>query len=79
MSYRYQLGRTHFLNSLKLNRLVVAKERRREVLGFGDQQMQTDIHRMDEQVLLYSTGNYIQYPVINFTYIHIYIYVYMYV
>ena len=27
--------------------------------------MQTIIYRMGKQVLLYSTGNYIQYPMIN--------------
>ena len=33
---------------------------------FGDQQMQTIIYRMDKnKVLLYSTGNSIQQPVIN--------------
>ena len=38
----------------------------RDGLGVWDQQMQTGIYRMDkQQVLLYSTGNYIQYPVIN--------------
>ena len=51
------------------NRLVVAKaegEWGRDRLGVWDQQMQTIIYRMDKQkVLLYSTGNYIQYPVIN--------------
>ena len=47
--------------------------------------MQTTIYRMDkQQVLLYSTGNYIQYPVINhngkeyekeYIYTHTHIYV----
>ena len=53
------------------------------VLGFGDQQMQTDIYRMDgQQDLLYSTGNYIQYPVINHhgkEYEKEYIYTYIYI
>ena len=49
--------------------------------------MQTIIYRMDlkNKVLLYSTGNYIQYPVINHNgkeyekeCIHIYINTYMY-
>ena len=51
------------------NGLVVAK---REVgrggfgLGVWDKQMQTITYRMNEQQgLLFSTGNYIQYPVIN--------------
>ena len=35
-------------------------------LGVWDQQMQTGIYRMDNnKVLLYSTGNHIQHPVIN--------------
>ena len=47
--------------------------------------MQTIIYRMNKQVLLYSTGNYIQHPVINNNgkeyekecvfYIYIYIYI----
>ena len=38
----------------------------RDGQGVWDQQMQTIIYRMDkQQVLLYSTGDYIQYPVIN--------------
>ena len=40
----------------------------RDRLGVWDQQMQTIIYRTDKQqgpILLYSTGNYIQYPVIN--------------
>ena len=38
----------------------------RDGLGVGDQQMQTRTYRMDKQQdLVYSTGNYIQYPVIN--------------
>ena len=51
--------------------------------------MQTIIYRMDKQhVLLYSTGKYIQYPVINhngieykkeYIYIYIYIHTYIYV
>ena len=37
-------------------------------VGVWDQQMQTSINRMDNnKVLLYSTGNYSQYPVINHT------------
>ena len=37
-----------------------------EGLGVWDEQMQIIIYRMDtNKVLLYSTGNYIQYPVIN--------------
>ena len=42
------------------NRLVVAK---RDELGVC--QMQTIRYRMDKQGVQYSTGNYIQYPVIN--------------
>ena len=40
----------------------------REGLGVADQQMQTIIYifiAINNKVLLYSTGNYIQYPVIN--------------
>ena len=43
----------------------------RDGVGVWDQQMQAIIYRMDKQewinnkVLLYSTGNYIQHPVIN--------------
>ena len=47
--------------------------------------MQTIIYRMNKQVLLYSTGNYIQHPVINNNgkeyekecVFYIYIYIYM--
>ena len=47
--------------------------------------MHTIICRMDkQQVLLYSTGNYIQYPVINHNgkeyekeYIYMYVYIYV--
>ena len=46
------------------NRLVVAKGKG-EGLGVWDQQMQTIIGWINNKVLLYSTGNYIQYPVIN--------------
>ena len=39
---------------------------KREGLGVWGQQMQTIIHRMDEQPSpMYSTGNYIQYSIIN--------------
>ena len=39
---------------------------KRDGLGVWDQQIQTIIYRMDKgQVLLYSIGNYIQYPVTN--------------
>ena len=54
-------------------------------VGGCGQQMQTITYRMDkQQVLLYSTGNYIQYPMINHNgkeykkeciYIYIYIYI----
>ena len=39
----------------------------REGLGGWDQQMQTIIYKTDKQQgpTVYSTGNYIQYPVIN--------------
>ena len=51
------------------NRLVVAKEQggwEREGLGVSDQQMQTSVYRMDKQQgPLHSTGNYIQYPMMN--------------
>ena len=52
------------------NRLMVSKgERvtRREELGVWDYQMQTSIYIgwINNQVPLCSTGNYIQYPVIN--------------
>ena len=55
--------------------------------------MQTITYRMMDKILLYSTGNYIQYPMINHNgkeyfkmctylcvcvYIYIYIYIYMY-
>ena len=46
------------------NRLVIAKVegvRERDRLGVWDQQMQW----IDNKVLLYSTGSYTQYPVIN--------------
>ena len=34
-------------------------------LGVWDQQSQTTIYKINNNILLYSTGNYIQYPVIN--------------
>ena len=34
-------------------------------LGVWGQQMQTITHRINNKVLLYSTGNYSQYPIIN--------------
>ena len=35
-------------------------------LGVWDQQIQATVYKIDkQQVLLYSTGNYIQYPLIN--------------
>ena len=37
----------------------------RDGLGVREWQMQIIIYRMDNKVILYSTGNYIQYPVIN--------------
>ena len=37
----------------------------RDGLGVWDYQMQTSIYR-NNKVLVYSTGNYIQYPVINY-------------
>ena len=36
----------------------------RDRLGVWDQQTQTTIYKINN-ILLYSTGNYIQYPVIN--------------
>ena len=37
-----------------------------EGLGVWDYQIQTIIYRLDkDKVLMYSTGNYIQYPVTN--------------
>ena len=48
------------------NRLVVAKGEERDRLGVWDYQMQTIIYKMDkQQVLLCSTGKYIQYSVIK--------------
>ena len=50
----------------------------RDGLGVWDWQMQTIIYRMDKQ--LYSTGNYIQYPVTNHNgkeYEKEYIYIYI--
>ena len=51
----------------KDNRLTVAKGvgRGRDKLGVWGWQMQTIIYRMDKQQgpTVYSTGNYIQYPV----------------
>ena len=41
---------------------MVAKEKGKEGLGVWDLQIQTSIN---SKVLLYSTGNYIQYSVIN--------------
>ena len=37
----------------------------RDKLGFGDQQIQTTIYKIDEQNPTYSTGNYIQYFTIH--------------
>lgn len=47
------------------NRLVVAKRVGGEGLGVWGQQMQTIVYRINNKVRLYSTGNYIQYPLIN--------------
>ena len=57
-----------------------------EGLGVWGQQMQTIVYRMDkQQVILYNTGNYTQYPVINHNgkeyekeCVNIYIYIYIY-
>ena len=46
------------------SKLLVTKgemEWGRDKLGFGDQQIQTTIYKIDEQNPTYSTGNYIQY------------------
>ena len=58
------------LTDIQNRLLMVSKGERvtgREELGVWDYQMQTSIYRgwINNQVLLYSTGNYIQYPVIN--------------
>ena len=45
--------------------LPVRRSSEREGLGVWDEQMQTIIGWINNKVLLYSTGNYIQYPVIN--------------
>ena len=37
----------------------------RDKLGIWDQQIQTTVFKINIKVLLQSTGNYIQYPVIN--------------
>ena len=37
----------------------------RDKLGVWDQQIQTTIYKINNKVLLYSTGNYIQYPLVN--------------
>ena len=53
----------------------------RDKLGVWDQQIQTTINKINYKVLLYSTGNYIQYPVINRNgkeYENEYIYTYIY-
>jgi len=39
----------------------------RDGLGVLDQWMKVSIYRTDNKVLLYSTGSYIQYPVITNT------------
>ena len=50
------------------NKLLVTEgemEWGRDKLGFGDQQIQTTIYKIDEQNPTYSTGNYIQYFTIH--------------
>ena len=52
------------------NRLtdIETKERglERDKLGVWDSQIQTTVHKIEKnKVLLYSTGNYVQYPTIN--------------
>ena len=37
----------------------------RDKLGVWDYQIQTTIYKINNKVLLCSTGNYIQYPVLN--------------
>ena len=52
----------------------------RDKLGVWDQQIQTTIYEINNKVLLYSTGNYIQYPVINHNgkeYEEEYVYIYV--
>ena len=54
------------------NRLVVAKGKENGGVGLGvwDQQVQTIIHKMNQQhgpTVQDSTGNYIQYPVVNYS------------
>ena len=39
---------------------------RRDKLEVWDQQIQTTIYKINNKVLLYNTGNYIQYCVINY-------------
>ena len=50
------------------NKLIVTKGESgcgRDKLGVWDQQTQTTIYKINNKVLLCSTGNYIQYAVIN--------------
>ena len=49
------------------NKLMVTKGERvgRDKLGVWDQQIQNTTYKINNKVLLYSTGNYIQYLVIN--------------
>ena len=42
------------------------REQERDKLGIWDQQIQANIHKIGRhKVLLYSTGNYTQYPVMS--------------
>ena len=46
------------------NKLTATKgEEGRNELGVWDWQIQTTIYKIDKKVLLYSTGDYIQYPI----------------
>ena len=49
----------------KTNLWLPKEKEGRDRLGVWDQQTQTTIYKINNNILLYSTGNYIQYPVIN--------------
>ena len=66
---------------LQTQKLIPKEKRGRDKLGVWDQQIQTTVYKMNNEVLLYSTRNYIQYLVINHNgkeyekeYIYIYIF-----
>ena len=65
------------------NKCMVTKGKRGGRDKLGDQQIQTTIYKIDNKVLVYNTGNYIQYLVINYngkeSEKNIYIYIYIYV